>query len=678
MPAQAGVASVPMLATNSSQSSTGKRHTSSHTSASSQALRRAPSLSEITASLQSQNPEKWERIRKKSIASAAEGGLPAATPAVSSVQMGTSKSLDPAMSGGTNALSARLQSASMAHTSSTSSEVSVTSAADSTASSSSGEGPRLRLPARLATAPLLARSQSTNSIVFGTGDSSDASGSPTSVALARGSSASSTFVTSPTNGITTLPGTSLPSISSLQSTLARRGSISSSTSSSSSSTAGQSLPSRGLPSLDAINERFAHKKEKGLDNLFYNGLHANKALGSLATLAPSNGSYQIPAKKVAGSDAPSEQGKENINLKNAQTANQSIKSDVSSSAMSKTSSSSSSSSTSSACPTTPTDTSMPLSNPSVTKGEHPLEHKWTMYYDSRSATVKAAVSSMKPATPTSVGHPNGTAAANGTGQQQYEAGLATLATVNTVESFCRLYNWLKKPGKLTMNENLHFFKDQIRPMWEDERNKNGGKWTVCLEMKLMNSREMLDRMWMYLCFALIGEDFDDKNDLICGAVVSIRPKTYRFQIWVTDKDDVASINALGKSLIRILELENPTTGARVPGLSLEFSSHSKSGPPSSKFMYLPPMPIPAPSSAFQAPPGTLNSQQTRGMTPSGSASSLSSMARPPGFGPGSGAFGGIGLSRAVSMNAIASKMERDPVYWRERLREPSKKSSLAT
>lgn len=127
-----------------------------------------------------------------------------------------------------------------------------------------------------------------------------------------------------------------------------------------------------------------------------------------------------------------------------------------------------------------------------------------MYYDSRSATVKAAVSSMKPATPTSVGHPNGTAAANGTGQQQYEAGLATLATVNTVESFCRLYNWLKKPGKLTMNENLHFFKDQIRPMWEDERNKNGGKWTVCLEMKLMNSREMLDRMWMYLCFALVS------------------------------------------------------------------------------------------------------------------------------------------------------------------------------
>lgn len=122
-----------------------------------------------------------------------------------------------------------------------------------------------------------------------------------------------------------------------------------------------------------------------------------------------------------------------------------------------------------------------------------------MYYDSRTTAKAAAMT--KPATPTSAGHPNGSTI---TGQSQYEAGLATLASVNTVESFCRLYNWLKKPGKLGMSENLHFFKDDIRPMWEDEHNKNGGKWTVSLDMKVMNSREMVDRLWMYLCFALVS------------------------------------------------------------------------------------------------------------------------------------------------------------------------------
>lgn len=157
---------------------------------------------------------------------------------------------------------------------------------------------------------------------------------------------------------------------------------------------------------------------------------------------------------------------------------------------------------------------------------------------------------------------------------------------------------------------------------------------------------------------------------------------YRFQIWINEKEDIASVNAIGKNLIRILELQNPTTGARISGLSLEFSAHSKTGPPPQKFLHLPPMAIPAPSSAFQAPPGALNLQPPRGLTPSGSTSSLSSLARPPGFGGAGSAFGtGIGLSRAVSMNAIASKLDNPSgngtMKWRERLNQPSKKSSLA-
>lgn len=41
-----------------------------------------------------------------------------------------------------------------------------------------------------------------------------------------------------------------------------------------------------------------------------------------------------------------------------------------------------------------------------------------------------------------------------------------------VQSFCRYFNWVKKPSQLDMNTNFHIFKDKIKPMWEDPANAN--------------------------------------------------------------------------------------------------------------------------------------------------------------------------------------------------------------
>lgn len=162
-----------------------------------------------------------------------------------------------------------------------------------------------------------------------------------------------------------------------------------------------------------------------------------------------------------------------------------------------------------------------------------------------------------------------------------------------------------------------------------------------------------------------------------------------------EKEDVQSVNIIGRNLIRILELENPSSGARLPGISLDFSTHSKPSPSAQRFHHIPATPVPAPSSAFQAHPGASSSinggpSSSRGLASSGSSNSISSLSRPPpGFGMTGNAFGGIGLSRAVSMNAIASKLASGNLpeqvvanngsgNWRERLGQASRKSSLAT
>lgn len=143
--------------------------------------------------------------------------------------------------------------------------------------------------------------------------------------------------------------------------------------------------------------------------------------------------------------------------------------------------------------------------------------------------------------------------------EEYEAGLTVIGEFDTVESFCRYFNWLKLPSKLERNSNYHLFKSGIKPMWEDEANANGGKWVLTMK----NNPQLLDRCWSWLAMALVGEDLDE-GDEICGAVVSLRSKVDRIQLWTRSKDDVEKINGIGKKMVKLLDI------SETDGIGLEF------------------------------------------------------------------------------------------------------------
>jgi translation initiation factor 4E len=142
---------------------------------------------------------------------------------------------------------------------------------------------------------------------------------------------------------------------------------------------------------------------------------------------------------------------------------------------------------------------------------------------------------------------------------EYEAGLTTIGEFDTVESYCRYFNWLKPPSKLERNSNYHLFKSGIKPMWEDEANARGGKWVLTMK----NNALLLDRCWQWLSMALVGEELDE-GDEICGAVVSLRSKVDRIQLWTRSKEDVEKINGIGKKLVKLLDI------SEADGIGLEF------------------------------------------------------------------------------------------------------------
>ncbi|KAG8216327.1 translation initiation factor eIF 4e-like domain-containing protein [Butyriboletus roseoflavus] len=231
--------------------------------------------------------------------------------------------------------------------------------------------------------------------------------------------------------------------------------------------------------------------------------------------------------------------------------------------------------------------------------------------------------------------------------EDYEAGLTVIGEFDTVESFCRYFNWLKPPSKLERNSNYHIFKSGIKPMWEDAANAQGGKWVLTMK----NNPALLDRCWAWLAMALVGEELED-GDEICGAVVSLRSKVDRIQLWTRSKDDVERLNGIGKKLVKLLDVsEADSIGLefQVRPLALQqvqplidaifwcFQYNTEDRPLPNKFLSIQAMP----STSYRSTFGASATHSHKGSF--GNVTSPTSEAGTPASTASGGAFGSFGI-----------------------------------
>lgn len=150
----------------------------------------------------------------------------------------------------------------------------------------------------------------------------------------------------------------------------------------------------------------------------------------------------------------------------------------------------------------------------------------------------------------------------------YDANLRLVGTFNTVEKFWSYYAHMTRPHDLIGHYDIHMFKDGIRPLWEDDTNKNGGKWIVRLKKGLAN------RCWENLILAILGEQFMVGEE-ICGAVVSVRFQEDLISIWNKTCSNEAVKSRIKDTLKRILNLP--------PSTILEYKNHNDSLKDNSSF-----------------------------------------------------------------------------------------------
>jgi translation initiation factor 4E len=138
----------------------------------------------------------------------------------------------------------------------------------------------------------------------------------------------------------------------------------------------------------------------------------------------------------------------------------------------------------------------PQESSSADSSEHTLKSTWTLFY--RPPTNKYS---------------------------DYEKSTIKLASISTVESFWTIYSHLKRPSLLPSVSDYHIFKEGIRPVWEDEANKRGGKWIIRLK------KGVADRYWEDLLLAIVGDQFMEAGEEVCGAVLSVRSGEDVLSVW---------------------------------------------------------------------------------------------------------------------------------------------------
>ncbi|CAN6848336.1 unnamed protein product [Brassica oleracea var. botrytis] len=154
-------------------------------------------------------------------------------------------------------------------------------------------------------------------------------------------------------------------------------------------------------------------------------------------------------------------------------------------------------------------------------GLHPLRYKFAIWYTRRTPGVRS--------------------------QTSYEDNIKKIVEFSTVEGFWASYCHLARSSLLPNPTDLHFFKDGIRPLWEDGANCNGGKWIIRF------SKVVSARFWEDLLLALVGDQLDDAEN-ICGAVLSVRINEDIISVWNRNASDHQAVMGLRDSIKRHLKL----------------------------------------------------------------------------------------------------------------------------
>ena len=107
---------------------------------------------------------------------------------------------------------------------------------------------------------------------------------------------------------------------------------------------------------------------------------------------------------------------------------------------------------------------------------------------------------------------------------EYEDSLKQVATIDSLSTFFKVYTHIKPPSVLPTNCELFFFKEGIKPVWENKHNRGGGKFILRVNQKRCNE------IWEGILLNVLTWS----NPALCGIVLNVKKKECVISIWTKE------------------------------------------------------------------------------------------------------------------------------------------------
>lgn len=138
--------------------------------------------------------------------------------------------------------------------------------------------------------------------------------------------------------------------------------------------------------------------------------------------------------------------------------------------------------------------------------------------------------------------------------KKWEDNVKFITSVDFVEDFWGVYNHMQLVSNLSMGCDYMVFKKDIPPMWEDDANRDGGRWILTIDKKYRQTS--LDAYWLNTILALIGDQFIDDSPFVNGVVVNVRPRGDKVSLWTRTAKDAELQMRIGRKFKEILNLKD--------------------------------------------------------------------------------------------------------------------------
>ena len=140
----------------------------------------------------------------------------------------------------------------------------------------------------------------------------------------------------------------------------------------------------------------------------------------------------------------------------------------------------------------------------------------------------------------------------GSEDSAYEDSIHKIGRFDTCEGFWRYFSHLTRPDRLSSSVSLQMFREDIRALWEDPVNRNGGSFLLKFSNK---ARSRTTQCWEKLLLNMIGEQLPSD---ITGAVVSSKANGGLVYVWHRTSSDEEIKENIVRGLAKALDLPDGT------------------------------------------------------------------------------------------------------------------------